>query len=114
AMVVVVTALAFLPVLENEFLNWDDVSNLVTNSNYRGFGWANLRWMFTTMLGGHYIPLTWMSFGLNYLLGGLNPWGYHLGNLLLHTANAGLFYVVVRRLLAAAFGGVGAGASPPP
>jgi len=110
--VVVVTALTFLPVLENDFLNWDDVSNLLTNSNYRGLRWANLRWMFTTMLGGHYIPLTWMSFGLNYLLGGLNPLGYHLGNLLLHTANAGLFYVVARRLLAAAFRGDGATTFP--
>ena len=49
-----------------------------------------------------YIPLSWMTLGLNYLLGGMNPWGYHLGNLLLHAANAGLVYVVARRLLARA------------
>jgi hypothetical protein len=29
------------------------------------------------------------------------PWGYHLGNLLLHAANAVVFYAVARRLLAA-------------
>ena len=32
----------------------------------------------------------------------MNPWGYHLVNLLLHAANAILFYLVARRLLAAA------------
>ena len=33
------------------------------------------------------------------------PWGYHAGNLLLHAANAVVFYVVARRLLAAGTGG---------
>jgi tetratricopeptide (TPR) repeat protein len=97
------TFLAFLPVLDAGFLSWDDETNLVNNAGYRGLGWAQLRWMFTTTLLGHYIPLTWMTFGLNYLLGGMNPRGYHLTNLLLHAANAALFYVVARRLLAAAF-----------
>jgi len=99
------TFLAFLPVLDAGFLAWDDKNNLLENPHYRGLGWTQVRWMFTSMLEGHYIPLTWMSFGLNYVLGGMNPWGYHLGNLLLHAANAGVFYFVARRLLAAAFGG---------
>ncbi|MBI2525709.1 MAG: hypothetical protein HYV93_06970 [Candidatus Rokubacteria bacterium] len=59
--------------------------------------------MFTTTLMGHYIPLTWLSLGVNYALGGMDPWGYHLGNLLLHAANAGVFFLVARRLLAAGF-----------
>jgi len=102
---VAVTFLTFLPVLDAGFLSWDDDVNLLENPRYRGLGWSQLRWMWTTMLLGHYIPLTWMSFGLNYVQGGMNPWGYHLGNLLLHSANAGVFYLVARRLLAAAFGG---------
>ena len=50
---------------------------------------------------GHYIPLTWMSLGLNYTLGGMNPWGYHLGNVLIHAMNAVVLYFVARRLLVA-------------
>src|SRR5262249_49927389 len=69
-----------------------------------------IRWMFTAMHLGHYAPLTWVSFAVNYQLGGMNPWGYHLTNLLLHAANAWLFYFVARQLLTAAFvGGVAAG-----
>src|SRR4029453_7990909 len=49
---------------------------------------------------GHYIPITWLTFGLNHALGGMDPWGYHLGNLLLHAANTTLFFFVARRLLA--------------
>src|SRR3989454_7922066 len=47
----------------------------------------------------HYIPLTWMTFGLDYLLWGMNPVGYHLTSLLLHAANAVVFFFLVRRLL---------------
>ncbi len=98
----------FLPALRAGFVNWDDTANLVNNPHFRGLGWAQLRWMFTTTLMGHYIPLTWMSLGLNHALGGMAPWGYHLANLLLHGANAGVFYLVARRLLAAGFGTGGA------
>lgn len=96
------TFITFLPTLANDFVNWDDSDNLTENRFYRGLGWAQLRWMWTTTLMGHYIPLTWMTFGLDYLVWGMNPAGYHLTNLLLHTANAGLFYVIVQRLMSAA------------
>ncbi|OGK80186.1 MAG: hypothetical protein A2X52_04375 [Candidatus Rokubacteria bacterium GWC2_70_16] len=95
--------LAFLPALQAGFVNWDDTANLLNNPHFRGLGWTQLTWMFTTTLMGHYIPLTWLSLGVNYALGGMEPRGYHLGNLLLHAANAGLFYLVARRLLAAGF-----------
>ena len=42
-----------------------------------------------------------MSLGLNYTLGGVNPWGYHLGNVLIHAMNAVVLYFVARRLLIA-------------
>jgi protein O-mannosyl-transferase len=98
------TMVAFLPALDGQFVNWDDEMNLVTNEGYRGLGWAQLRWMCTTTLMGHWIPLTWLTFGMNYALGGMAPRGYHLGNLLLHAANAVVFYAVARRLLAAGAG----------
>ena len=95
--------LPFLPTLDGQFLNWDDGINFVTNPGFRGLGWPELRWMATSTLLGHWVPLTWLSLGINYALGGLDPWGYHLGNLLLHAANVAMFYVVARRSLAAAW-----------
>src|SRR5438552_11122761 len=97
-LIAVVTFAAFLPTLQNQFVAWDDGKNLLNNYHYRGLGWTQLRWMWTTHRG-HYIPLTWMTFGLDYLLWGMNPVGYHLTNLLLHVANAVVFFFVVRRLL---------------
>ena len=100
AAVIALTLVAFLPVLGNGFIpNWDDALNFLDNPHYRGLGPAQLRWMFTTFHAGHYIPLTWLSLGLDYLLWGLRPGGYHLTSLLLHTATALAFYFVSLRLL---------------
>src|SRR5881409_2132245 len=97
-LIAVVTFAAFLPTLQNQFVTWDDSKNFLENAHYRGLGWTHIRWMWTTHLG-HYIPLTWMTLGLDYLLWGMNPVGYHLTSLLLHAANAVVFFFVVRRIL---------------
>ncbi len=101
---------AFWPALDSGFLDWDDDRNFLDNPHYRGLGGAELRWMFTATWMGHYIPLTWLTLGLNHALGGMNPAGYHLGNLLLHAANAALLYLLARRLLAIAAASAGSGA----
>ncbi|OWF48997.1 Transmembrane and TPR repeat-containing protein 2 [Mizuhopecten yessoensis] len=46
-----------------------------------------------THSGSHksYRPLCVLSFRLNYFLGELNPWGYHLGNVLLHVVVTAVF-----------------------
>jgi tetratricopeptide (TPR) repeat protein len=92
----------FLPVLRNGFVNWDDYESLVDNPRYRGLGWTQLRWMFTTFHMGHYQPLSWVSFAIDFLVWGTNPVGYHLTNLLLHALNAVLFFFLARLLLSAA------------
>ena len=100
--VALLTTAVFLPTLGGSFLNWDDNVNFLGNPSYRGLGREEIRWAFTSVLFGHYIPLTRLTWSLNYVFGGMDPWGYHLVNVLLHTANAVLFYCVARRLLAAA------------
>ena len=97
-LIALVTFAAFLPTLQNQFVNWDDDDNFLGNPHYRGLTWTHLRWMWTTHMG-HYIPLTWMTLGLDYVLWGMNPVGYHLTSLLLHAANAVVFFFVVCRIL---------------
>ena len=94
-----VTVVAFLPALENQWVEWDDYIVLVKNEHYRGLGVAQLRWMFSNILMGHYVPVTWLTLGLDYVLWGMKPVGYHLTNLLLHVANVVLVYILASRLL---------------
>jgi protein O-mannosyl-transferase len=98
------TFLVFLPALWNGFVAWDDQVNLYENEKYRGLTWTQIRWMFSTFLMGHWIPLTWLTFGLDYVLWGMNPAGYHLTSLILFAANAAVFYFVALRLLRLATG----------
>src|SRR5437773_11178513 len=98
-LVALVTFTAFWPALQNQFVDWDDSKNFVDNPQYRGLAGTHLRWMWTTFHMGHYAPLTWMTLGLDHVLWGMNPLGYHLTSLLLHAANAVIFYVVVLQIL---------------
>jgi tetratricopeptide (TPR) repeat protein len=93
--------IAFIPALSASFVTWDDDPNFLDNPYYRGLGWRNLKWMWTTFHMGHYIPIAWMTLGLDYLIWGMNAFGYHLVNLLLHASNAVLLYWIARRLFAA-------------
>jgi len=98
ALTALVVVAAFSSALPGGFQQWDDVVLLVDNPAYRGLGWSNLKWMFTTNLLGHYMPLTWITYGLDYVVWGMNPYGYHLTNIVLHAANAALVYLVAQRL----------------
>ena len=97
--IVLAVCACFAPVLNAQFVNWDDASNLVENPFYRGLSPAHLRWMFTTFHGGHYQPLTWVTFAIDYALWGMQPRGYHVTNVVLHTANALLVYALAVALL---------------
>ena len=98
---------AFLPAVGGAFLNWDDVENLVANPHYRGLGPAELRWIFTAVHMGHYIPVTWLTFALDHAVWGMDPAGYHLTSTVFHAANAVLVYFVALRLLTLALGEAG-------
>jgi len=111
AAVIVAVFFTFEPALEADFVNWDDNYVIQQNDAYRGFTRQHLRWMFTATQFGHYQPLTWLSYALDDYLWRcgfwpLEPFAYHLTNVLLHAASAVVFYFVARRLLACALAGV--------
>ena len=107
ALLVAAVLVCFLPALGSQFVLWDDDMNFTDNPSYRGLSASHLRWMFTTLYGGHYQPLSWLTLGLDYTIWAMNPTGYHLTNLLLHVANA----ILVYRVIVALVPGVGARAA---
>jgi protein O-mannosyl-transferase len=92
------TCLAFLPVLGAGWVDFDDGVNFLRNPRYRGFSAENLAWMFSDMKG-HYMPLTWLTLALDYVLWGLDARGYHATNLAFHAANGVLFFGILDTLL---------------
>src|SRR5918994_1202927 len=55
--------------------------------------------MLTTFHMGHYQPLSWLTLAFDHSIWGMNPVGYHITNVLLHSANAVSLYFVTRQLL---------------
>jgi Flp pilus assembly protein TadD len=96
---VLAVVMVFAHGLYNDFVQWDDPINLIDNKHFRGLGWTQIQWMLSTTLMGHYIPVTWLSFGLDYVLWGMEPAGYHFTNVVLHAANVVLFFFLALQLL---------------
>src|SRR2546426_11423167 len=93
-----ITFCVFVPSLQNGFVDWDDDKNLLNNLSYRGLGPEQIRWMWTTFHLGPYQPLSWMTYGLDYLIWGMRPFGYHLTSVLVHALGGALFAAVAARL----------------
>jgi hypothetical protein len=82
------------------FINFDDGTYVAhgTSQIQRGLNLPDVIWAFRTTHAANWHPLTWISYQVDGQLFGLEPWGYHLTNLLLHAANALLLFYVLRRL----------------
>ena len=93
-LVLAATLAAFAPCLSAGFVSWDDRLFVLDNPAIRGLDAAHLRVMAGSLLGSVWIPLTWLSYALDYAAWGVEHAGYHLTNLLLHAASAVLFYEI--------------------
>jgi tetratricopeptide (TPR) repeat protein len=87
--------LAYQPVWHGGFL-WDDDIHITQNRML--FEPDGLKQIWSSLDSPEYYPLVFTSFRLEKALWGLNPAGFHWGNLLLHAAGAILVWRVLRRL----------------
>ena len=85
-LLVVLLFTAYFPVLQNGFI-WDDDRHLTGNPFVTNFYGLKPLWLDVRSTQQYY-PLTSTSFWVEYQLWGLNPLGYHIDNVLLHTMNA--------------------------
>lgn len=96
--VLVLTFLCFLPSLQNKFVNLDDPQYLTTNPVVQTLSAENLKIIFSEQFVGNYQPVTMLSYMLEYQLFGLNPFGYHLVNLILHLLGTFLVFLIIKKL----------------
>jgi protein O-mannosyl-transferase len=96
---VVLVVLAFLAVLGNGFLTYDDFTYVTGNDHVvRGLKGPDIRWAFETFWASNWHPLTWLSHMLDCQIFGLQAWGHHLTSLLLHVLNTTLVFYVFRKM----------------
>jgi protein O-mannosyl-transferase len=96
------TVILYWPITHNGFTNFDDDGYLTGNSHVKGgLSWAGILWAFKSSYAANWHPLTWVSHMADCQMFGLNPAGHHLVNLLFHTANALLLFVLLKNLTGA-------------
>ena len=74
---------------------WDDSLAVVANSNIHGISAENIKWALGTRFAGHYQPLSWLTLMLDYQVWGLDPFGFHLTNIIIHALNAVLLFLCI-------------------
>jgi tetratricopeptide (TPR) repeat protein len=102
ALIIMAGFASFWPALSNGFVLWDDPAYILENQLAHTLSWANTKRIFSTYILGNYQPLTILSFSLEHYFFGLDPFPYHLTNIILHAANAVLVYLLIMRLCARA------------
>lgn len=89
----------YWPATKHAFLvNWDDPQYVVENPLIRGLTLPRVASAFSSYLAGNYAPLHLVSYMLDYEIWGLQAFGFILGNLVLHTLNGLLYFLLLRRL----------------
>jgi len=93
-----ITALAYAPSLGNDFQAHDDTLLITKNPIAQGLTFKNISAAFTTFDPELYIPLTLLSYQIEFSLFGLSPFVFHLTSLLLHIGSAILVMLIAYRL----------------
>jgi protein O-mannosyl-transferase len=84
------------------FVNFDDDLYVYANARVTdGLSLKGLAWTCTHADCSLYHPLTMLSLMANYQLHGLHAGGYHLTNVLLHTASVILLFLILRQMTGA-------------
>ena len=92
----------FAPVWTFDFVSYDDPWYVTQNPHVAGgLSWRGLWWALTTGYLFYWHPVTWLSHMIDVQLFGLWAGGHHLTSLLLHIANAGLLFGLLRRVTGA-------------
>jgi protein O-mannosyl-transferase len=82
---IVASCAAFCPILDNDFINYDDNMYIIENNHIKsGINPESVKWAFKTSIMGNWHPVTWLSHMLDWGLFGANASGHHLVSLLLH------------------------------
>jgi protein O-mannosyl-transferase len=95
-LLIAVTAASFYPSFQNGFTNWDDEAHVIQNSVVvNSLSWKTVAKAFSSYQIGHYLPLTMLSYAVEYSLWGPNPLPYHITNLVLHILNSLLVFWLI-------------------
>lgn len=96
--IIAFTFITFFPSLKNDFVNWDDDIYVLQNTDIRDLNVNSIKNIFSSEYFDFYLPLTIVSYAINYSIGELNPFSYHLLNLILHILSTIILFLLIKNL----------------
>jgi Flp pilus assembly protein TadD len=94
-----VTMVLYWPVVGFPFVNFDDQLYVYQNPNVvHGFSWEGIKWSCTSVVAANWHPLTMVSHMADWSVYGRYAGGHHLTNILLHSSNAVLLWLLLKRM----------------
>jgi tetratricopeptide (TPR) repeat protein len=92
----VATLAVYGQVAHHSFINYDDQDYVTRNAHVQaGLSWQTFTWALTSTDADNWHPLTWLSHALDCQLYGLNPGGHHFTNVLFHTLNVVILFLLL-------------------
>jgi protein O-mannosyl-transferase len=98
AIILILTFIAYLPSLKNNFTNWDDPYYVYKNPDIQKLNKENITGLLSKNYMGNYHPITMLSLAADYSIGKLKPKTYHTTNLILHLCNTVLVFILILSL----------------
>jgi tetratricopeptide (TPR) repeat protein len=89
------TLILYIKSLNNGWTNWDDDVYVMENIHLLHHNWLAL---VSKPFSLNFHPLTMLTLGLDHVIWGSNPFGFHLSNLLFHLMATSLVFVFIRKL----------------
>ena len=97
--ILALTAAIYLPgVFLHDFVTLDDLLLIVQNDKVHGLHPGNIFQVLRSYDPELYVPLTLMTYQMEYTISGLHPYLYHLDNLLLHLGSITLVFFVMKTM----------------
>ncbi len=102
-LILILSGIVFYNSLGNSF-HFDDSHHIVDNPYLKSL--KDIPELFTDTRtfsvwegnNRHYRPLLMLTYSINYAIGGLNPFGYHIVNLAFHVGSAFLIFLIVQAI----------------
>jgi tetratricopeptide (TPR) repeat protein len=97
-LIIILTLAAYSNSIKNGFVMLDDNVKVTENTMILSLNFSHILKYFSNFVFHTYMPLTILSYAIDYSLWGMHPSGFHAANLLLHVFNSVLVFVFIKKL----------------
>ena len=100
SIILLLTFISYYPALKCQFTSWDDPLYILENYLVKNLSFENIKKIFSfdNAVALNYHPVTILSFAIDYHFSKLNPFQYHLVNIIFHLLNTFLVFIFILRL----------------